>query len=187
MARFATTEAEVRAALAAQLNLDEATSLQERVLVADICSVWNDAQRQFTKESVLRAEARTSGHWEPLQPRDVKLMRSVVINIFGKFVPELTPGRYLVGLKLEELSENDPQMEQLFEVSEMGDGVDEILIPELTLNYQLKVRKGVASKGKEPKDPEELRVKYELICNAWLFAKTRYGSRVWLSRPRGTC
>ena len=43
MARFASTEAEVRAALAAQLNLDEATSLQERVLVADICSVWNDA------------------------------------------------------------------------------------------------------------------------------------------------
>ena len=180
MARFATTEAEVRAALAAQLNLDEATSLQERVLVADICSVWNDAQRQFTKESELRAEARTSGHREPPQPRDVKSMRSAFIGIYGKIEPEHTPGRYLVGLKLDELSENDPQIEQLFEVSEKGDGEEEILIPELTLNNQLKVRKGVAPKGKEPKDPEELRVKYELICNAWLFAKTRYGSREWL-------
>ena len=180
MARFASTEAEVRAALATQLNLDENANIQDRILVADICSVWNDAQRQVTKEAEIRAENRASGHREPPQPRDVKSMRAAYIQIHGKIEPEHTPGRYLVGLKLDELAENDPQIELLNEVSEKGDGEEDILIPELTGSNQLKVRKGVAPKGKDPKDPEELRVKYELICNAWLFAKTRYGSRDWL-------
>ena len=50
----------------------------------------------------------------------------------------------------------------------------------MTAAGQIKVKKGVISKGRHTKDSEELRIKYTLINNAWLFARSRFTSRDWV-------
>ena len=42
------------------------------------------------------------------------------------------------------------------------------------------MQKGTRAKGSEAHNSEELRIKYALISNAWLFARARFGSRPWL-------
>ena len=92
----------------------------------------------------------------------------------------MTPGRFLVGSKLEQLIENEPIVEKLEEVTSREDGEDDVITPEITPSGQIRIRKGAAKKTAPPKDGEGLRAKYQLICNAWLFARTRYSNRHWI-------
>jgi hypothetical protein len=101
--------------------------------------------------------------------------------LHGKPRDVVVPGRFLVGSKLDELIENDPQVEKLTEVSHKEDGEEELIVPEVTAAGGIKVRKGAAIKSKAPRDGAELRTKYSLIVNAWLFARTRFTSREWLA------
>jgi len=50
----------------------------------------------------------------------------------------------------------------------------------MTAAGQIKVKKGVISKGRHTKDSEEPRIKYTLINNTWLFARSRFTSRDWV-------
>jgi hypothetical protein len=107
-------------------------------------------------------------------------MRAAFVAEHGKLDDEHCPGRHLVGSKLDELTDFDPQVEDLTEVNEKDEGEEDIPIPFMAPSGQVKIKKGVLIRGSAPTDGEELRTKYTLICNAWLMARTRYTSREFI-------
>ena len=88
VARFAETEARLRAALRAQLPLGETTSVAERILVADIFSCMSEVQRQVARSEELHAEARAHGHQEPPQLCEHKSTMPVALQVHGKMTTD---------------------------------------------------------------------------------------------------
>ena len=93
----------------------------------------------------------------------------------------VTPGRFLVGSKLDEPIENDPMVENKTETAAKEDGEEELIIPEFKAVGGIQVRKGAAIQTFAPKDGEELRTKYSLLVYAWLFARNHFTSREWIA------
>ena len=91
-------------------------------MIGDICSAWLDARCQVAREAETRAEQLTSDVRPPPPKRVIKSMREAFISAHGKVKAEHTPSRFLVGSKLEELIDGDPQVEILTDVSERGEG-----------------------------------------------------------------
>ena len=180
LAHFAHGEEAFRAGLKSQFALDAVENLQTRMLVADIISAWSDASKQVAREADIRAERRTNDYKEPPRQAECKSMRAAFIAVHGELDDKLVPGRFLVGSKLEELVDNEAVAEKLEEVTSREDGEDDVLLSDVGSNGLLRVRKGVAKKTALPRDGEELREKYTLINNVWLFARTRYANREWL-------
>ena len=107
-------------------------------------------------------------------------MRTAFEKAFGKIEDDQDPGRYFMGEKLEEVQNNDPRLERLEIVVPREEGEDEFMIPEFDKEGRLRIKKGAAKETSPPAGPEQLRHRYELIANVWLYAKMRHPGRQWL-------
>ena len=65
-------------------------------------------------------------------------------------------------------------------------GEDDIIIPDVTRGGAIFKKTVAAKKTPPPRDSEELRAKYALINNAWLFARALYANRDWLATATTT-
>ena len=107
-------------------------------------------------------------------------MRKAFEKKYGKIENRFDPGRYFLGVKLEEICNNDPQLEEMQVVTYRKSGEEEFLHAEVEQNGRIKVRKGGSVAVDPPSTAEELRSRYELIANAWLYAMLRHPGRCWL-------
>ena len=111
----------------------------------------------------------------------MKSMKTAFEKAHGKVAKEFTPGKYLLGSKLEQIQETEPFASPSTEVTTKEDGEKDIVVTDVDRNGRLMVKKGAAKTVKLPKDPEELRTRYRILGNAWLFAGARHGGREWLA------
>ena len=72
-------------------------------------------------------------------------------------------------------------MEKLCDVTSREEGEEEALTTEVGKDGRLSIRKGAKKEVKPPTDAEELRTRYRVLANAWLFASSRHPNRVWLA------
>jgi hypothetical protein len=107
-------------------------------------------------------------------------MRKAFEKRHGKIEDRFDPGRYFLGVKLEEICNNDPQLEEMSVVTHRKKGEEEFLHAEVEHDGRIKVKKGGAVAVSPPDSPEELRIRYELISNAWIYASMRHPGRGWL-------
>jgi hypothetical protein len=128
----------------------------------------------------MRAEARTSHIPRPVTSNEHAAMLKAYEVRYGRLESGETPGKHYLGVKAEEIEDNEPKAESLKEVSSKDDGEDDFLLSEVGKDGNLKVRKGVRD-GKMPADPEELRSKLKLVANCWLFLRTKHSNREWLA------
>jgi hypothetical protein len=108
-------------------------------------------------------------------------LRVQVEAVTGRLQPRQVPSRYMVGSKLEQLEENEPEAEPLEEVHWNEAGEDFMPLLVVSGAGQVQVRKGVAKRVPKPKDGEELRARYQLIATAWMFARVKHPNRPWLA------
>ena len=180
-AGFDDTVAGFRAAISNAIGLDAADGVDARNDMADLIGAWQAAGDQSKRESALRAEQRNTPFPAAATTLELKSMRTAFEAIYGDCPLALTPGRYFLGTKLEEVVDAEPQVERLEEVTCKEDGEDEFLVPEITKEGAFRVKKGVSKKISAPNDTADLRRRWRLINHAWLFVKTRHGNRAWLA------
>jgi hypothetical protein len=181
-ARLATTEAELRTRITRFPGLDpDATALQSRQM-ADLIAAWEIACKQQDKEVEAMVDKKTApGPSLPTGKVEQRQLRVQVEAVIGRMQPKQVPSRYMVGSKLEQLEENEPEAEPLEEVHWNEAGEDFMPLLVVSGAGQVQVRKGVAKRVPKPKDGEELRARYQLIATAWMFARVKHPNRPWLA------
>ena len=177
------TPTEVREALKTQVGLDAADNVQARNDIADVIACWKDAHAQAERETALRADQRVhDGQAQPATKREGKSLKAAYDATYGgSLAREDTPGRYLLGTKLEECAEDEPVLEELSEIANREDGEEEVMIPDLSRDGILKFKKGQAKKIPIPKNSEQLRQRYRVLNNTWLMMKLRFRAKPWLN------
>jgi hypothetical protein len=171
----------LRTSLGNDFGLSARDGMQERADVADVLSVWELAKIQLEREHTLRAENKVNAITAPATALQVRAMQRVHELRHGRLEPRLIPGRYFLGKKLEELQNNEPEIERLTEVTSREEGEEDTLVTEVGKDGRLSIKKGSKKEVKPPADAEELRTRYRLLANAWLFAEARHPNRTWLA------
>ena len=171
--------AEVRETLRADFGLNPAEGIAMRQQLAMALAAWDAAKEYVSKDNTMRAEARTSHIPRPVTSNEHAAMLKAYEVRYGRLETGETPGKHYLGVKAEEIEDNEPKAESLKEVSSKDDGEDDFLLSEVGKDGNLKVRKGVRD-GKMPADPEELRARLKLVANCWLFLRTKHSNREWL-------
>jgi hypothetical protein len=158
MARFLgveDTKAELRLAFGQVFGLKAADGVQQRCDVADLLSAWEMTKARVDSETKLRAELSVMEHTQPATNMDLKSMLKAHERIHGELESRLTPGRYLLGTKLEEVQANEPEVEKLKDVTSRDDGDEETLTTEVGKDGRIVVKKGCK---KEINDPRTQRI-----------------------------
>jgi hypothetical protein len=183
MARFMgieDTKVELRRAFTQVLGLTAADGVQQRCDVADLLSAWEITKARVETETKLRAEIAVNETTQPASNMDLKSMLKAHERIHGELESRLTPGRYLLGTKLEEVQGNEPEVERLRDVTSKDDGDEETLTTEVGKDGRIVVKKGCKKETFDPQNPEDLRTRYRVLGNAWEFAGLKHPGRAWL-------
>ena len=108
-------------------------------------------------------------------------MRRVAEAKLGSLKGCEVPSKALIGLKLEQVEDNEPRVEDLREVSSLEDNETEALTGVIdSATGVFKVRKGSNSIAL-PSTPEGLRLRHRRIGLAWTFVASRHTNRKWLA------
>ena len=172
--------AEVKATLKEDFKLDAAANIQTRISVAKLLTAWEMTKVHCTKENEAAAEARAGQITRAITTSE----HSAMVKAFNKRFDadlrrEQVPSPTYLGLKQEDIQEDNPRAEKLYEVTSGEDHTEEFLTTMMDSSGNIKVKKGNKD-GKMPKDPEELRAKIKLMGAAWCFLRIRFG-KDWLS------
>jgi hypothetical protein len=180
-AGMATDERDLRDVLKDQLNLDPATDFDDRLKVALIVIAWRAANTYVKKEEERTAEARSSHLPKEITTVDHKMMRTAFEALHGKLQKWEVPSKSYLGLKMEDIEDDEPKAEKLTEVHSKEDGEEQYLKADLDFagGGTIKIKKG-AQHGVMPTNGEELRQKLRVMCNMWLFLRTKHTNRKWL-------
>jgi hypothetical protein len=170
----------VRTVLETEFGLDPTASLAARGDMCDLLAAWEAARAQTKKESELRAESNFNETARPASQAETKAMLASFELSQGVLEHRLIPSRYLLGKKLEELMENQPEVERLIDITSKEDGDEEILQPQVGKDGRIFVKKGAKKEILAPRDAEELRLRYRVLTNAWVFAASKHPNRTWL-------
>ena len=174
------TRAEVKEAIKSDMGLDPAEGAGARVSIACLLSAWDAARLTATQELKAKAEHKASEVARPVAQQELTALRLAFETRYYKLDPREIPSKSYLGLKQEEIDENEPRAETLKEVTSREDHESSYLTADISADGQIKVKKGVKD-GSMPSNSEELRAKHKLIGNCWLFLKLRHTNRPWLS------
>jgi hypothetical protein len=183
MARFVGMEdskIELRKAFTQVMGLTATDGVQPRCDVADLLNAWDMTKARVESETKMRAEISVNETTQPASNQDLKTMLKAHERIHGELESRLTPGRYLLGTKLEEVQANEPEVERLKDVTCRDDGDEETLTTEVGKDGRLVVKKGCKTTTHDPQNPEDLRTRYRVLGHAWEFAGLKHPGRAWL-------
>ena len=174
------SRAEVKETLRTQLGINPADSMEERRQVAAVQAMWDSANLYVSRETSAKAEARAHNLPRAVCFTEHKAMRVAVESQFGKLPRNLTPSKAYIGLKGEDIEDNEIRVEPLSEVSSREEAEVDLLLPAFDENGRIMIRKTPKS-SKAPASTEELRDKLILMSNCWLFLKSKHSNLHWLS------
>ena len=171
---------EVKDMLKDHMGLDASEGLAARAQVATVLASWEACKDMISRETTARAEARASRIVRPVGIVEHQAMRQAYEAQYGKLTNSQVPSKHYLGLKGEDVEEDDPKAEDLAEVGSKNDQEVDVLGAALDETGRLVVKK-VIKNGRQPEDPEEFRAKLQIMQNCWLFLKTKHSNRSWLA------
>jgi len=150
------------------------------VRIADIIAAFKEAIIHADREAKERADTISSEVPKPLKVAQLQELKTAYESKHGKMDKHEVPSRWFQAQKSDQVADNTPMVEYLADVTSKEDGEDSGFMPDLSSDGKVTIRKGPMKKVQLPKDPEELRNRHRLICDAWLMADIRHHSRTWL-------
>ena len=174
------TRAEVKETMKDQFGVAVGDGLAQRQQVAAVQAAWDAASAFVAREATAKADARAGRYARPIAMTDQQAMQDAFEKEFGEMPWSMVPSKTYLGLKSEDVEDNEIRVEELAAVSSKDDAEDDLLHSGLDDQGRVVVRKG-AKNGKPPKNSEELRSKMDLMSNCWLFLKTKHSNRPWLA------
>ena len=175
------TREKIRECLKVDLGLDAADGMVARRQVALVISAWEAARVQVNAEDLARVEAKANALPRPVGTTELAAMRRVAEVKLGSLKGCEVPSKALIGLKLEQVEDNEPRVEDLREVSSLEDLESEALTGIIDgATGVFRVRKG-SNSIPLPTNPEGLRLRHRRIGLAWTFVASRHTNRKWLA------
>ena len=174
------TREKVRECLRADLGLDATDGMPQRRQVALVISAWEAARVQTSAVDLAKVEAKTHALPRPVGSTELAAMRKAVEAKVGSLRGNEVPSKAFIGLKLEQIDDNEPKVEDLREVSSVEDGETESLTGVIGPSGEFRVRKG-SSSIPLPTNAEGLRLRHRRIGLAWTFVASRHTNRRWLA------
>ena len=178
--RIAEDVDDLKAVLLSDFGLNVQSSLASRVEVAKFIGAWQSARDQVSKEDEARSDARLSRLPRPVPASEYAAMRLAYETAYDRLQPHLTPSRHFMGVKLEQVEDNEPRVELLRDVTSRDDAEASFLGADVDERGVLRVKRASASGARPPRDPEELRIRHRVLGNAWVFCHFKHGTRTWL-------
>jgi hypothetical protein len=175
------TRVEVRTAVKDIIGLDHVTSTENRKSVALLLSAWESARTHIEAETKVNAESKTGQTPRLVQVTEVAAMRKAIETRHGILQDSEMPHKSFLAVKLEQVENNDPRVEDLREVLCMEDQ-DLDLFSGLveSSGTALKIRPAKANIPM-PANAEELRERHRRIALAWELIATKHKNRAWLN------
>ena len=172
---------EVRDALKDTIGLDSADGVVPRQQVAAVLAAWDSSRNMIKKEEDAKVEARLSKIPRPVSAVDHMAMRAAYEALYGKLQGHEVPAKGYIGVKQEDVDDDEPKAERLSEVASKEDGEEQYLTADIDLSAggAVKIKKGTRD-GRMPTSPEHLRAKLRLVGNVWCFLRTRHTTTRWL-------
>ena len=175
------TREKMRECLKSDLGLDAADGMMARRQIALVISAWEAARVQVNAEDLAKVEARAHALPRPVGATELAAMRRVAELRLGSLKSYEVPSKALIGLKLEQIEENEPKVEDLREVTSLDDLESEALTGIIdSATGTFRVRKG-SNSIQLPSNPESLRLRHRRIGLAWTFVASRHTNRKWLA------
>ena len=172
--------AEVKKVLKEDLNLDSAEGLAVRMEIADVTAAWKQAVAQFDEEAERCAKARASEQIMSVPVADHKLLKKSFEKIHGELALCETPGRYFLGQKIDQATQDELVPEKLIEVCSKQENESDVWTPCFGQDGRIVSKKGAPVTRPKPKDAEELRNRHRLIGAAWVMVHLQHANRPWL-------
>jgi hypothetical protein len=171
---------EVKGVLKDELSLDSAEGIDMRMQIADVVAAQKLAVIQFQEESERMARARASETTLAVPVSEHKAIRRAYEAIHGELPIAEVPGRYYLGMKIDQATENDPIAEKLTEVCSRQENESEVWTPCFGQDGRMVTKKGAPQSRPKPKDAEELRNRHRIIGSAWVMVHLQHANRTWL-------
>ena len=178
--RIAEDAAELKGILKDDFGCDPATGLVNRVKAARLLSAWSTARDSASKEDEAKAESKLTSLPRPVGSTEYHAMRVAYEGVYGTLSNKYCPSRHFVGIKLEQVEENEPRVELLRDVTSRDDAEASFVGASVDDRGVVRVNRTSAPNSRRPRDPEELRLRHRVLGNAWFFTKFKHGQRAWL-------
>jgi hypothetical protein len=177
------TKAGLRTCLRDDLGLDYALDLPSRKRVAVLLAAWESCKEQVSSDDKHKADARSTQTPRLLQSTELAAMRTVVEQSLGRLRDHEIPSRVFIALRLTQVDENDPRLEDLRDVTSHEDvEVDAFTgSVDFTPDRQTGVMKLRTGKSTIPlpQTPEELRLVHRRIGISWMMIAAKHSNRTW--------
>ena len=98
----------------------------------------------------------------------------------GKDGDHELPGRPLMSKRLEDIEDNDPEADALNEIASKAEGEDDMLLAETDIAVALRAATRKTKTVPAPANSEQLRRRYKIEDNSFIYAKYKHGSKTWL-------
>ena len=107
---------EVKDMLKDHMGLDAGEGLVACAQDATVLACWEDCKDRISRETTARAEARAARFVRPVGIVEHQAMRQAYEAHYGKLTNSQVPPKHYLGLKGEDVEEDDPKTEDLAEV-----------------------------------------------------------------------
>ena len=180
---LADSKTEVRAALLADLQLDPGAQPPAgpaaRVQVAAVLSAWSSAAEMVTRESQLRAEAKTLGVTRSITVPEQRAMKRIFESAHGPLPEGETPSNDYLSAKLEEVEQDHPTASTMDDITSAEEAETSTMTTCVDLSNRIVVTKK-RGKGRLPSDPHEFQLKLRIEASTWIFIGAKFSNKAYL-------
>ena len=179
VAKFATVasdEADLKALLAAEFELDSATSLAARVKVASVVVAYKSAQGRTQKSAAVEGEMDSKLLTKPLQMSEFTSMKAAWELKWWPLDDSQTPSRVYIEARCAEVETGDLRAEMLTAVISREEDAVEGFQSYWDSSGNLQLRRSGNSVA-EPVNPEQLRMRLKLLGVAQMMIGLRHSNR----------
>ena len=179
LASFASDVNEFKTVVAKEFGIDQATSMEMRVQVANLICVFNTARTRTSKLEEISGELEARRLQKPMASSEyVAMIRGWEVKWWA-LEDKDKPARSYMEKKAEELEQGEVRAEPLSTVLNYEEDDVDVLTPVWDSSGTLKMRKG-SSTIPEPINPEQLRHRIMVLGTSLMCLGMRHSNRPFL-------
>ena len=158
------------------LGVDQAATLENRVIVAAVTCSWVNAKTRVQRAAEVEAELDTKEWRKPVLVSEWLAMKAGLEKAVGTVDDRLLPAKEYVEKKLQEVEAGEDRAEELSEVLSREEVDPDTMVPSWDAKGNLTVRRG-SGKVKDPGNPEALRSRLTVMRNAFQMVSLKHTNR----------
>ena len=175
-ANIAKDAADLSEVMKDHLGVDQAASLENRVIMAAVTCSWVNAKTRIQRAAEVEAELDTKEWRKPVMVSEWLAMKAGLEKAVGAVDDRLMPAKEYIEKKLQEVEAGEYRAEELGEVLSRDEVDPDTMLPQWDAKGNLTVKRG-SGKIKDPGNPESLRSRLTVMRNAYQMVALKHTNR----------